>query len=104
VNFENRKGSGFDFAAVSTPIRQENLLPILLYGDSFAEAGIRAGMQNLFQAILFARNPGDDLVEAYRNKEPGTRYLVIEYITSSIFGADGRVAALIQELEQQAAP
>jgi hypothetical protein len=102
VNFELRHGNGFEFAAVSTPMRPENLLPILVYGDSFTEAGIRAGMQNMFQAFLFARNPGDDLVEAYRNREPGTRYLVIEYITSSIFGADDRVTALIRELAQDA--
>jgi hypothetical protein len=103
VNFEYRDGSGFEFAGVSTPIRQENLLPVLFYGDSFTDAGIRAGMQNLFQAFLRARIPGDDLIEAYRNREPGTRYLVIEYITGSIFVADDRVAALLQELEQHTA-
>lgn len=104
LNFEYGNGNAYEFSATTVPLQEENLQPVLLYGDSFTDAAIRAGVLNMFQSTLRSRNPSDDLVEAYQNRMPGTRYLVIEFITSSIYAVDERITALIQQLEQQDAP
>jgi hypothetical protein len=37
-------------------------------------------------------------VEAYRNRQSGTRYLVLENITGAIYGMDAAVAKLSEAL------
>jgi hypothetical protein len=74
------------------------LAPVLIYGDSFFDGADQSGFLNFFQAHTRSRVWTFDLVEAYRNRQPGTRYVVLEHITGALFGMDSSVASLIEAL------
>ena len=98
--------AGVESAAVTTTPRADLLPPVLIFGDSFFDGAERAGFLNFFQAYTRSRVWTYDLVEAYRNRQSGTRYLVLENITGAIYGMDAAVTKLIEELatEPAAAP
>lgn len=75
--------------------------PILVYGDSFFDAATRAGFFNNFKSFARARIWQNDIVNAYQNRPLGTRFMVIEYITSATAGVDNHVSALITHLETE---
>jgi hypothetical protein len=95
--------NGIELSGVARPGQASLLSPILVYGDSFFDAGTRAGFFNLFSAFARARVWTNDLTVAYSHRPAGTRYMVIEYITSAAFGIDNYVAALIKNLEDNPA-
>ena len=98
--------AGVESAAVTSTSREDLLAPVLIFGDSFFDGAERAGFLNFFQAYTRSRVWTYDLVEAYRNRQSGTRYLVLENITGAIYGMDAAVTKLIAELatEPAAAP
>jgi hypothetical protein len=98
--------AGVESAAVTSTSREDLLAPVLIFGDSFFDGAERAGFLNFFQAYTRSRVWTYDLVEAYRNRQSGTRYLVLENITGAIYGMDAAVTKLIEELatEPAAAP
>lgn len=98
--------AGVESAAVTATAREDLLAPVLIFGDSFFDGAERAGFLNFFQAYTRSRVWTYDLVEAYRNRQSGTRYLVLENITGAIYGMDAAVTKLIAELatEPAAAP
>ena len=98
--------AGVESAAITATAREDLLAPVLIFGDSFFDGAERAGFLNFFQAYTRSRVWTYDLVEAYRNRQSGTRYLVLENITGAIYGMDAAVTKLIEELatEPAAAP
>ena len=98
--------AGVESAAITATAREDLLAPVLIFGDSFFDGAERAGFLNFFQAYTRSRVWTYDLVEAYRNRQSGTRYLVLENITGAIYGMDAAVTKLIAELatEPAAAP
>lgn len=90
---------GIETAGVATATSQQLMEPVFLYGDSFADAAIRSGFFNFFRAYASSRLFVNDLTEAYRNRQPGTRYMVLEFITSGTFGMDNNMTTLIAALE-----
>ena len=98
--------AGVESAAITATPREDLLAPVLIFGDSFFDGAERAGFLNFFQGYTRARVWTYDLVEAYRNRQSGTRYLVLENITGAIYGMDAAVTKLIEELatEPAAAP
>ena len=98
--------AGVESAAITPTAREDLLAPVLIFGDSFFDGAERAGFLNFFQAYTRSRVWTYDLVEAYRNRQSGTRYLVLENITGAIYGMDAAVTKLIEELatEPAAAP
>ena len=98
--------AGVESAAITATAREDLLAPVLIFGDSFFDGAERAGFLNFFQAYTRSRVWTYDLVEAYRNRQSGTRYPVLENITGAIYGMDAAVTKLIAELatEPAAAP
>ena len=98
--------AGVESASITATAREDLLAPVLIFGDSFFDGAERAGFLNFFQAYTRSRVWTYDLVEAYRNRQSGTRYLVLENITGAIYGMDAAVTKLIEELatEPAAAP
>lgn len=92
---------GIEWSGVAVPGQGPRLKPILVYADSFIDALSRAGFMNFFESFALARIYQNDLTEAYRNRPPGTRYVLIEWITSATFGVDNSVTALIHALENE---
>lgn len=90
--------AGVEYAAQTSTTREDLLAPILIYGDSFYDGADQTGFLNFFQAHTRSRIWTYDLVDAYRNRQPGTRYVVLENITGAIFGMDSSVASLIDAL------
>jgi hypothetical protein len=90
--------AGVESAAITATPREDLLAPVLIFGDSFFDGAERAGFLNFFQGYTRARVWTYDLVEAYRNRQSGTRYLVLENITGAIYGMDAAVAKLSEAL------
>lgn len=90
--------AGVEYAARTSTARDDLLAPVLIYGDSFFDGADQSGFLNFFQAHTRSRVWTFDLVEAYRNRQPGTRYVVLEHITGALFGMDSSVASLIEAL------
>lgn len=95
--------AGVESAANTTSAREDLLAPVLIFGDSFFDGAERAGFLNFFQAYTRSRVWTYDLVEAYRNRQSGTRYLVLENITGAIYGMDAAVTKLSEALAADAA-
>jgi hypothetical protein len=101
TNFEyTGAGVGIESSGVATPDQAERFASLLIYGDSFTDAGERVGTYSFFKAYARARLRDHSLVDAYSNRLADTRYILIEYITGSTFYIDEQVTALIQTLEQ----
>lgn len=96
--------NGHEFEGVALPGQPPLLAPMLVYGDSFFDAGKRAGMYSLFESYAYSRMFQDNLVEGYRGRLQGTRYLVLEFISTGAIGMDNAVVALIAELEAEPSP
>ncbi len=90
--------AGVESAAITATAREDLLAPVLIFGDSFFDGAERAGFLNFFQAYTRSRVWTYDLVEAYRNRQSGTRYLVLENITGAIYGMDAAVTKLSEAL------
>jgi hypothetical protein len=90
---------GIEFAGVAKPGQGERLSPVFVFGDSYFDAPGRAGFFSLFQAFARARLYSNDLVEAFGHRQPGTRFMVLEYITSSTDGMDNSIKKLMAEME-----
>ena len=71
---------GIEVQGVATPGQPDRFQPILVYGDSYFDALIRAGFLNMFQSYVRARLDDEDLLNAYRHRKPGTRYMLLEGI------------------------
>ncbi len=95
--------AGVESAAITATAREDLLAPVLIFGDSFFDGAERAGFLNFFQAYTRSRVWTYDLVEAYRNRHSGTRYLVLENITGAIYGMDAAVTKLSEALAADAA-
>lgn len=91
--------NGIEWQGVAKPGQGVRLSPILVYGDSYFDAPGRAGFFNLFQGFARARMYSNDLTEAYSHRRPGTRFMVLEYITSATDGMDNYVTKLSAALE-----
>lgn len=92
---------GIEWQGEATSDSSELFDPILVYGDSFFDAASRAGFFNNFRSFARARIWQNDIVNAYEKRPAGTRYMVIEYITSATAGVDMHVSALITHLEAE---
>ena len=90
--------AGVESASITATAREDLLAPVLIFGDSFFDGAERAGFLNFFQAYTRSRVWTYDLVEAYRNRQSGTRYLVLENITGAIYGMDAAVTKLSEAL------
>jgi len=90
--------AGVEAAAIAATPREDLLAPVLVFGDSFFDSAERTGFLNFFQGYTQSRVWTFDLVDAYRNRQPGTRHVVLENITSAIFGMDAAVTKLSEEL------
>lgn len=90
--------AGVEAAALAATPRADLLAPVLVFGDSFFDSAARTGFFNVFQGYTQSRVWTFDLVDAYRNRQPGTRYVVLENITSAVFGMDTAVAKLSEAL------
>jgi hypothetical protein len=102
TRFENNTGSSeFLWSATAAPGQGPLLPPMLVWGDSFLDAGVRAGFFNFFSAISRGRIYQMSLVNAYQQRHPGTRHLLIEWITSATVAVDNEVAALVAALEAE---
>jgi hypothetical protein len=75
--------------------------PIFVYGDSYFDAETRAGFFNMFSAYSRARIFQNDLTEAFRNRQPNTKYMLLEYIITASLGVDNYVTAFIAALERE---
>jgi len=89
---------GVEAAAFASTSPEDLLAPVLVFGDSFFDSAERAGFFNFFQGYTQSRVWTFDLVDAYRNRQPGTRYVVLENITSAVFGMDAAVTKLSERL------
>lgn len=95
--------NGSEWVGVARPGQPRRFSPVFVYGDSFFDSPNRAGFLNFFSAFAYARLYSNDLTEAYRQRPPGTRYMVIEYIPSGTYGIDDYVTALLAALEKDPA-
>ncbi len=93
--------NGIEWQGDATSDSSDLFEPVLVYADSFFDAGSRAGFFNNFKSFARARIWQNDIVNAYQMRPAGTRYMVIEYITSATAGVDTHVAALITHLESE---
>jgi len=102
TSFAYKNGEdGIEWQGEATSDTTDLFEPVLVYGDSFFDAASRAGFFNNFRAFARARIWQNDIVNAYQKRPAGTRYMVIEYITSATAGVDMHVAALITHLESE---
>jgi hypothetical protein len=90
--------NGFEQTGVAMPASGDLLSPIIVFGDSFFDALERAGFYTNFSAFGRGRTFKNDLIQVYRNRPVGTRFMVIEFITP-IFAMDNYVPAFISALE-----
>ncbi len=98
--FEERTDEAWsEWTGVARSGQDRRLGAIAVYGDSFFDAGARSGFFNLFSGFSRARIYTHDPIELFRNRLPGTRYFVFEFITSSTFGAEATTQRMIQALE-----
>ena len=102
TRFEYKTNQGaIEWSGVALPGQEPLLKPILAHGDSFLDAGSRAGFFNFFESFARARLGQAGLVQAYQQRQPGTRYLLLEWITSGTFMIDNDVTALVAALENE---
>lgn len=94
---------GVEWRGAADPPNGELLSPVFVYGDSYFDAGSRAGFFSLFQSFARARSGKNDLTAAFRLRQPGTKYMVIEFIAPSVLGIDASVGALVAALESDPA-
>jgi len=93
--------NGVEWQGEATSAAGDLFDPVIVYGDSFFDAGSRAGFFNNFRAFARARIWRNDIVNLYRHRPAGTRFMVIQYITSATVGVDSHVSALIKHLEAE---
>lgn len=104
ASFEFRNNEdGIEWQGRTTADPDMLLDPVIVYADSFFDAGARAGFFYNFRAFARARIWQNDIVNLYENRPEGTRYMVIEYIASATAGVDSHVATLIAHLESEEA-
>ncbi|RYD86004.1 MAG: hypothetical protein EOP84_00490 [Verrucomicrobiaceae bacterium] len=88
-----------EWSGISLPGQGKRLSPVVVYGDSFFDAGVRSGFFNLFRAFARGRIFAHDPVELFRNRPAGARYFVWEFITSGTFAAEAAAQRMINALE-----
>lgn len=96
--------AGIEWSGIAQPGQGPLLKPILAYGDSFLDAQSRAGFFNFFESFARVRLGQTSLLQAYRQRPPGTRYLLAEWITSATLTMDNDVTFLIHALEREPPP
>lgn len=102
THFDEQNNTAFaEWSGVSVPGQGRRLSPVVVYGDSFFDAGVRSGFFSLFAAFSRGRINANDPVELLRNRPLGTRYFVWEYITSGTYGADATAQRMITALEAE---
>lgn len=99
-DFQSSEGV-IEWSGIAQPDQSPLLPPILAYGDSFLDAGGRAGFFYFFEAFAVAKQGHASLVQAYQQRHPDTRYLLIEWITSGTFGLDTQISELVAALESE---
>ncbi len=93
--------TGVDWSSTAEPGQGRLLPPILAFGDSYMDAGLRAGFFYFFEAVARGRLYTVSLADAYQQRPPGTRYVLIEWITSGTFAIENEITALIAALESE---
>ncbi|MGQ0801220.1 MAG: alginate O-acetyltransferase AlgX-related protein [Pseudomarimonas sp.] len=93
--------TGVDWSSTAEPGQGPLLQPMLAFGDSYLDAGLRAGFFYLFEAVARGRLYTVSLADAYQQRPAGTRYLLLEWITSGTFAIDTEVTGLITALEAE---
>lgn len=96
---ERTDASWAEWSGVALVGQAKRLSPVVVYGDSFFDAGVRSGFFNLFSAFSRGRINKNDPIELWRNRPAGTRFFVWEYITSGTYGADATAQRLIDAME-----
>ncbi len=89
-----------EWSGVAVAGQGRRISPVVVYGDSFFDAGVRSGFFSLFSAFSRGRIHVHDPIELYRNRPAGTRYFVWEYITSGTIGADATADRIISALQR----
>ncbi len=90
---------GLEFTGVAKPGPGERLSPVFVFGDSFFDAPTRAGFYSLFQSFARARMFTNPMVPAFHNRQPGTRFMVVEGIINGLDATDAEVVRLIDALK-----
>ena len=98
--FDEKTGeAGAEWSGVAKPGQGKRISPVVVYGDSFFDAGVRSGFFSLFGSFARARIFGQDPIDVFRHRPAGTRYFVWEYITSGTYGAEASALRMIEALQ-----
>lgn len=96
---EKTNADGAEFSGVAVPGQGGLLGPMIIFGDSYFDAGTRSGFFKNFSAFARARMFGQEPVDLFRHRPAGTKYFVWEFLSTGTFAADMFAERVITALE-----